>query len=132
MIVTKERDTRAPLARAECADSIRPTSVSRVASSDHCFPIISDLFTTRCCLTIANDRCRHSSILFYIYVYTYVCVFFNFLSFIFLSLFLYDNIVSSRIFYVEMKSSRFRRILNNFLVAIMERKIMLPSSCIIS
>lgn len=130
MIVTKERDTRAPLARAECADSIRPTSVSRVASSDHCFPIISDLFTTRCCLTIANDRCRHSPILFYIYIC--VCVLFNFLSFIFLSLFLYDNIVSSRIFCVEMKSSRFRRILNNFLVAIMKRKIMLPSSCIIS
>lgn len=130
MIVTKERDTRAPLARAECADSIRPTSVSRVASSDHCFPIVSDLFTTRCCLTIANDRCRHSPILFYIYIC--VCVLFNFLSFIFLSLFLYDNIVSSRIFCVEMKSSRFRRILNNFLVAIMERKIMLPSSCIIS
>lgn len=130
MIVTKERDTRAPLARAECADSIRPTSVSRVASSDHCFPIVSDLFTTRCCLTIANDRCRHSPILFYIYIC--VCVLFNFLSFIFLSLFLYDNIVSSRIFCVEMKSSRFRRILNNFLVAIMKRKIMLPSSCIIS
>lgn len=127
MIVTKER---APLARAECADSIRPTSVSRVASSDHCFPIVSDLFTTRCCLTIANDRCRHSPILFYIYIC--VCVLFNFLSFIFLSLFLYDNIVSSRIFCVEMKSSRFRRILNNFLVAIMKRKIMLPSSCIIS
>lgn len=92
MIATRARgDTRAPLARAECADSIRATSMSRVTSSDHCFQIVSHLFTTHCCLTIVPLRTIAvvlsplSDFILYIYIY-----FWFYLS---LSLFLSDDIV---------------------------------------
>lgn len=79
MIATRARgDTRAPLARAECADSIRATSMSRVTSSDHCFQIVSHLFTTHCCLTIVPLRTIAvvlsplSDFILYIYIYIFL------------------------------------------------------------
>lgn len=92
MIATRARgDTRAPLARAECADSIRATSMSRVTSSDHCFQIVSHLFTTHCCLTIVPLRTIAvvlsplSDFILYIYIFLVLSLS--------LSLFLSDDIV---------------------------------------